>query len=225
VETSVVNISLGCRLLHAPYPYLLVARSISTLELTTTHPSIHHQLLSKFLLLYFFAMNLDYQLPLSRPPSPDTILSEYPDSFYRICWKPNSAGIIVTSPALVQKHDLATSYPHIVQAWEAKQAAQKAEADRIEQNFVRFGRQFFNRDSDSKKIQQQRGVACDQSLQPGMRQHWGELRKCESHPPGRRSLHVCKGCRVSHYFQDSQICDRHIMARGARVPVCKQCAN
>lgn len=37
---------------------------------------------------------------------------------------------------------------------------------------------------------------------------------------------VCKGCRVAHYAQEASIVDRPlIMARGARVLVCAECAN
>lgn len=168
-------------------------------------------------------------MPLLYPPaplSPNAIIEDYSDEFYHICWKPKHAGIVHTPPGLVRKQDLAKQYPHVVEAWSAAQREERDEASRVEGGFIAFGRQFYDHESDQPYTEQaQRGVPCDQSIRSGMCQHWGELRKCESHPPGLPAVRICKGCRASHYAQDSHTFDRQlIMARGARVSACDDCA-
>jgi hypothetical protein len=72
--------------------------------------------------------------------------------------------------------------------------------------------------------QAQRRVACDQRLPPGMRQHWGEVRKCETHSRNQPPFPVCKGCRVSHPTPETSIFNRPLNVKyGAGVGVCTDC--
>lgn len=166
--------------------------------------------------------------PPSPPPRPDAVLADYDSYYYKICWKSNEAGVIVTPPGLVRKDDLAKLYPDIVDAWNSV----KKEAQQIEKNFLTFCCEFYGRLPDGtkyvakkKEVQERdRGVDCGQSLRLGMREHWGEVKKCATHPKIQSGARVCKGCRVSHYEQASATFDRGvIMAQGARVPVCRKC--
>ncbi|KAF2827618.1 hypothetical protein CC86DRAFT_321842, partial [Ophiobolus disseminans] len=173
--------------------------------------------------------NHDFLLPRHDIPIrliPHAILEDFSDDFYRICWKPAEEGIVPEQPQLIRKHKLAEDYPHVVAAWEAKQREEKEDMRRTEGEFVAFAGRFFDRSQDERlSAQVHRRVDCDQRLLPGMYQHWGEVRSCETHPPIRAKVRVCKGCRVSHYAQESREFDRQlIMARGARVPVCESCA-
>jgi len=173
--------------------------------------------------------NHDFELdllPILTGTIPDAILEEYSNDFYRVCWKPTDAGVVPTEPRLISKQELAERFPHVVAAWEARQRAEKEDATQKEGNFVAFAGQFLNRRQDKRHAApSQRQVDCDQSLLPGMGQHWGELRSCETHPLTRPDVHVCKGCRVAHYARESRTFNRQlIMARGARVAVCEECA-
>lgn len=165
--------------------------------------------------------------PIWNPPVPEAIVADHSDETYLVCWKPAEGGVIHRNPGLVKKEDVRKGYPHILKAWEAKQHDEEEQARQMEENFVKFAGRFLDSDSDKDcAAPLKRGVACEQSLRPGMSQHWGELRKCENHPPNRPDVLVCKGCRVSHYAQECRTFDRLlIMARGARVPVCEKCAN
>jgi hypothetical protein len=159
-------------------------------------------------------------------PIPDAILADYSTDCYLICWKPNDAGVILSAPGLVKKEYLAKGYPHIVEAWEVKQEDEENRARGMERSFTSFTQRFLDWNSDGFVATQSHEGACDQSLLPGMIQHWGEVHECESHPPGQAHILVCKGCRVSHYAQECRTFDRTlIMARGARFPVCGGCAD
>jgi hypothetical protein len=166
--------------------------------------------------------------------SPDKIIADVSDKYFRISWKSNSAGIVEFDPCLVEKKELAKRYPHAVETWKAKQRDEKEEASRIQGKFIDFGRRFFNEPNKSfaetdksvaEKAQQvQHGVACDQRLRPGTHQHWGEVRKCETHPPDQPAVSICKGCQMSHPTLESCFFDRPLIVKyGARVGVCKDC--
>ncbi|KAH3948105.1 hypothetical protein HBI24_205980 [Parastagonospora nodorum] len=162
--------------------------------------------------------------PQSPPPRPDAVLADYDHDYYKICWKSNEAGVVVIPPGLIRKDDLAKLYPDVVDVWNPV----KKEAAKIEKNFFQFCCEFYGRLPDGTKYmakkKNDRGVDCNQSLRPGMRQHWGEVKKCATHPQTQHSTHVCKGCRVSHYEQVSATFDRGVlMAQGARVLVCREC--
>jgi hypothetical protein len=179
-----------------------------------------------------FCLDLDFNTTLPEYPIyevliPDAIIEDTSDDNYSVCWKSNEAGVISIGPLLVSKHELAQRYPQIVDRWEMKQRHEKDQAGRTEEKFVAFASHFLDRQSDRQfTTQPQRGVACDQNLLPGMAQHWGELRSCESHPRNQSVVDVCKGCRVSHYALKSETFDRQLlMARGARVAVCSDCAS
>jgi hypothetical protein len=162
----------------------------------------------------------------SEEPILDAITGRPSDDAYRVCWKRDEAGVVLKSPCLLAKDRLTERYPQVVDAWESKQRHEKEEAGRLEAKFVTFTGQFLDRKSDKLFTNQiPLGVACDQSLLPGMVHHWGPVRTCESHPKIRPAVGVCKGCRVGHYAQDSETFDRPlVMARGARVAVCEGCA-
>jgi hypothetical protein len=174
-------------------------------------------------------LNLDDvvpEYPIYEPPIPDAILNDHSTDYYLICWKPNDAGVIYRAPELVEKQTLAQKYPKIVAAWETKQRDQQNGARGVERNFMSFAKRFLDQDSEGFVAAQSHEINCDQSLRAGMIHHWGPIRKCETHPPGQARVFICKGCRVSHYAQESSTFDRSlIMARGARVPVCKTCAD
>lgn len=165
------------------------------------------------------------EYPIWDPPKPELILADHDNGTYLVSWESTSAGIIHRDPGLFTKDELLKKHPCIVKAWETMQRAEKAEARQIEQTFANFiGRFLDTNDDNNCDAAPQRDVECQQTLRPGMRQHWGELRKCETHPCDRPSEFVCKGCRVAHYAQECHAFDRDvIMARGARVPVCKEC--
>ncbi|KAF1920439.1 hypothetical protein BDU57DRAFT_438165 [Ampelomyces quisqualis] len=167
------------------------------------------------------------EYPIWNSTIPQAIIADHSDGTYSVSWAPTSAGIIHRSPSLVKREDLLKSYPQIVQAWESNQRNEKEQAHQTEQTFANFIARFLDtNDNNHCAAAPPRGVACDQSLLPGMHRHWGELRKCETHPPDRPPVLVCKGCRVTHYAQECRAFDRGlIMARGARVPVCEKCAN
>jgi hypothetical protein len=164
--------------------------------------------------------------PIYDSPIPDAVLMDHSTDYYLICWKPTNAGVIYRAPELVEKQTLAQKYPKIVEAWETKRQDQQNQARGVESNFMSFAKRFLDQDSEGFVTAQSREIACDQSLRAGMIHHWGPIRKCEAHPPGQARVFVCKGCRVSHCAQESRMFDRSlIMTRGARVPVCRACAN
>jgi hypothetical protein len=165
--------------------------------------------------------------PLNEEPILDTIIEEPSGDHYRVCWKANEVGVITKSPCLFGKDELAKTHPQVIDAWELKQRHEKEEASRLEGKFVTFIGKFLDRKSNTTFTNQlSHGVACDQILLPGMVRHWGPVRNCVSHPKTRPAVGICKGCRVSHYGQDSEKFDRPlIMARGARVAVCEGCAT
>jgi hypothetical protein len=167
------------------------------------------------------------QYPICDLPIPEAIIADHSDGTYLVTWSPTPAGISHRSPSLVQKSDILKSFPHIIQAWKISQRIVKSEAHHTEQTFANFIASFLcKKDNNNCAAAPPRGVACEQSLRPGMHLHWGELRKCETHPADRPPVLVCKGCRVAHYAQECRTFDRNlIMARGARVPVCEKCAN
>jgi hypothetical protein len=167
-------------------------------------------------------LHLDFGKP-STDGIPDAILEDHSADYWLVSWKPDAAGIIPMGQCLVRKDYLAEQYPEAVETWEAKQHKEKEQARQIESNFFAFARSFLERDIDEDNAQHAHcGVRCDQALLPGMAKHWGELRDCDKHP----GLRVRKGCRVSHYTQESRTFDRPlIMTRGARVPVCEACAS
>ena len=146
---------------------------------------------------------------------------------WRICFKPDIAGIIVEEPKLISKAIVTNLCPSLVEAWETQQEQQRSEAQRIEQRFIAFMRRF-NDNGPMLSIPQppELGVACDQHLLPDRMRHWGELRICARHPTDKAPFKVCKGCRVHHQMQLSTSRDQQIVAtRGARVPVCADCAT
>lgn len=129
-------------------------------------------------------------------------------------------------PQLISKTDMQMLYPRLVRRWEVQQEAQRREARRIEQKLTRFVRRSFIDGQDLPAPESPNpGIACDQRLLPGMRRHWGELRKCVMHSLQEESFRICEGCRVNHQMQLTALDDRHLVAtRGARVPVCSACA-
>ncbi|KAH7401354.1 hypothetical protein BKA66DRAFT_400749, partial [Pyrenochaeta sp. MPI-SDFR-AT-0127] len=160
------------------------------------------------------------------PPVPLAILENINADYWRVCWETDAAGIISKEPSLVSKSTLFAKYPHIVEAWETKQREEKDQARQIEYNLLAFSRYLSSPKSKMLNTRQvEPEVACDQNPLPGMIQHWGEVRRCEIHPRDQANIRVCKGCLVSNYIQEDRGFDRKlIMARGARVPVCKTCA-
>lgn len=165
---------------------------------------------------------------IHEPPIPREILSELFSGTYLIAWHSDQAGIVHCDPEPIDKNDLAAEFPDIVEIWKEKQYDERREARQIEQKFLAFATQNLYGETDSEE-EVSRGseeVDCDQSLRPGMGEHWGEVRKCETHPNYRPAEWVCKGCRVAHYAQRETAFDRSfIMALGARVPVCAGCAD
>lgn len=113
-----------------------------------------------------------------------------------------------------------------MKAWEAKQHAEQIEAEDIEQNVLAVAHMLNSRHSlIPPTFQKQPGLACDQKLLPGVRAHWGRVYRCDTNPPDESGFSVCEGCRVAHYAQHCERFDRAlVMARGARVPVCVECA-
>ncbi|CAE7176717.1 hypothetical protein PTTW11_06038 [Pyrenophora teres f. teres] len=158
-------------------------------------------------------------------PLPHVVICEH-KTCYRICFHPDIAGVIPTSPKATPKSLLARAYPEIVEAWDRKKIERRKEELRICQI----------QDSildDTQRIKAEKpvrernpGVVCSQNLLPGMRAHWGELRQCATHLHEDYAFEVCKGCRVAHHAQHDRGFDRAlIMSRGARVPVCESCAR
>ncbi|EDU45878.1 predicted protein [Pyrenophora tritici-repentis Pt-1C-BFP] len=154
-------------------------------------------------------------------PIPHAVIREQ-KTYYTICFHPDIAGVIPTSPKATPKSALAPAYPEVVKAWDTKVKERLDEEHRIRQI----------QDSildDAGKLKAQKpvrerdpGVACDQNLLPGMRAHWGELRQCATHLREGNAFEVCKGCRVAHHAQHDRNFDRTLMmTRGARVPVCE----
>jgi hypothetical protein len=164
----------------------------------------------------------DYPYPTTLIPA--TILQDFSDDYYRVSWQPDDGGVVHAGPRLVRKQELIDLYPHVVDAWKSRLREQNRDATQQHKKFTAVAREFLGRKHGERPLI--RGVDCDQSLLPGMGQHWGELRTCESHPTNRLETRVCKGCRVSHYAQESRAFDREVtMARGARVSVCSDCAT
>jgi hypothetical protein len=160
-------------------------------------------------------------------PIPEAILLETA-THYIISIHTNAAGVndfvgTKSQRRGILKATLEAAYPDIVEAWNTKKEKEKEEALRIERNMTGYAHYF---QSEEKELRDKDpGVACDQSLLPGMKKHWGELRSCETHWKGGPDFQVCKGCRVSHHMQSDEDFDRGIiMTRGARVPVCEDCA-
>lgn len=158
-------------------------------------------------------------------PIPEAIISDHSANCWLVNWKTNDAGIQEWENCSVTKDAFNAGYPRIVDTWEEKQHEEEGEARQVEGKFMIFARRFHEHTSSMLDPPAQRGVACDQALLPGMGQHWGELRSCEKHPQEHGGVSVCKGCRVGHYLLESRTFDRGlIMARGARVLACEQCA-
>jgi hypothetical protein len=160
-------------------------------------------------------------------PIPEAILGETA-THYIITILPNIAGIstFVGSPfqrCATPKAALDAAYPDIVEAWHTKKRKEKSDALKMKRSMTGYAYYF---QSEEKELRDKDpGVACDQSLLPGMRKHWGELRSCETHWRERSDFQVCKGCRVAHHGQPDFGFDRGIiMTRGSRVPVCEPCA-
>jgi hypothetical protein len=160
-------------------------------------------------------------------PVPEAILFETP-THYIVSFEPDVAGINTSIGTPNQrmgtpKAALAAAYPELVEAWETKNREKKYEAMKIKRNITGYAYYF---QSEEKELRDKDpGVACDQSLLPGMRKHWGELRRCETHWRERLDFQVCKGCRVAHHTMPDREYDRSIvMTRGARVPICEDCA-
>jgi hypothetical protein len=163
----------------------------------------------------------------SSPPTPipDAILAEN-SSHYIICFQPDDAGVITTSPHAATKDFLATAYPEIVEAWNRKTKDNWDAALQIEQSMTDYAVFFRGKQCAQELARKDPGVACDQKLLAGMRRHWGELRQCTKHLRQRGDFLVCKGCRVAHHAQPERDFDRNVlMTEGARVPVCGVCAK
>jgi hypothetical protein len=160
-------------------------------------------------------------------PIPEAILEET-DTHYNICIRPDVAGIttFISSSfqkCTVPKAALAAAYPDIVEAWETEKRRQRHEALKIKRSMLGYA--YYFRGEEEELRDRDPGVACDQNLLPGMKRHWGELRSCKKHWSERPDFQVCKGCRVAHHTQTDQDFDRSvIMTRGARVPMCEDCA-
>lgn len=174
--------------------------------------------------------NKDFDLPQYDVPTnrtPRAIIEDASEQCYRVCFESTEAGIIGEDSRLIDKEELARDYPNVLKAWEKKIRNEKETANKQEEAFVHLAGQVLNRqDAQTTKMTAHREVDCDQKLLPGMFQHWGELRSCETHPQGRPECRVCKGCRVAQYALESHDFDRKvIMARGARAPVCTSCAK
>lgn len=167
--------------------------------------------------------------PQQIEPVPHSIIADVNDAFWQVSWAPNAAGIITVGSCLFPKADLLARFPHVVGDWEERQRGGQEGLQRMQRNASALMRQIndYDPEAETEHVQQaEPGVACDQHLLPGMYKHWGELRRCEKHPPNQPGFNICKGCRVSHHAQDSQTFDRALlMARGARVPVCGKCAT
>jgi ssDNA-binding Zn-finger/Zn-ribbon topoisomerase 1 len=164
----------------------------------------------------------------SNLPIPDEITAEYPNC-YRVCFKTDIAGIATVDPSIncyAHKSAFAARFPHLVSAWETKKRTQHEEAQRIHRNLVGYAYYFCSSGKLPELRNKDPGVECDQDLLPGMEQHWGELRKCETHWRGPPDFWLCKGCRVAHHMQRDPGFDRRlIMINGARVLVCETCAK
>ncbi|KAF1946597.1 hypothetical protein EJ02DRAFT_493710 [Clathrospora elynae] len=171
-------------------------------------------------------MNLNHGSASHRPTArPDAITNEYNEE-YLVCFHSDPAGILIATPCYALKPALAARYPRLVEAWEAKKREEREEEWRITQKLTTYAHYF--RSEEEELGRRDPGVACDQNLLPGMKQHWGELRNCETHSRERvyGNYQVCKGCRVAHHMQPDRGFDRDlVMARGARVPVCEECAT
>lgn len=165
---------------------------------------------------------------IHEPPIPCEILSEPSLDTYLVAWHSDQAGIVHCDPEPIDRNALAAEFPDIVAEWEAQKHNERREAREIEQKFLAFATQNLYGETDSEE-DMSRGseeVDCDQSLRPGIGEHWGEVRKCETHPRFRPAEWVCKGCRVTYYAHRETTFDRpFIMAFGARVPVCDECAD
>ena len=157
-------------------------------------------------------------------PSPEAIIAEH-KTYYIICFHPDVAGVITTSPHAAPKSALAAAYPELVKAWETKKSQEREEALRIYQTLKGY-LEDHERHLAGKPVRERNpGVACDQNLLPGMKAHWGELKQCATHSREDGTFEVCKGCRVAHHAQHDRGFDRSLaMTRGARVPVCESCA-
>lgn len=167
-------------------------------------------------------MNPNIQSP-EPDPIPQAIIEDVNAQYWRICWEPNAAGIILFAPSLVLKPSFSARFPNIVRVWEALKIEERQEVHRIERNAAALAREL--NDYSSGRARAECAIVCDQTLLPGVRQHWGHVQQCETHPSNQGSFSVCKGCRVAHHMQASRDFDRPlVMARGARVAVCEKCA-
>lgn len=164
--------------------------------------------------------------PKPHVPTPHTIIEDC-NEFWRICFKPDIAGIIRDEPRLISKIVLSDLYPHLIEVWEAQQEKQRNEAHHMEQKFLAFTRRFYDdRLGLLTANLPEPGVPCDQQISPSMKRHWGELKPCATHPQDQAPFRVCKGCRVNHQMQPSTSYDRQLITtRGARVSVCSSCAS
>lgn len=177
-------------------------------------------------LLNFIVTMNSISSPVPHTSIPHAIIEDCDDHWW-VCFEPDAAGIIVDEPQLISKSVVSQLCPHIVEKWDVQQEKLNIEAQRIEQKFITFTRQF----NDTALSQPtpnlpDLGVACDEHLFPGMRRHWSEVAICATHPSDQTPFRVCKGCRINHQMKLSTSDDRHIVAtRGARVPVCSDCAT
>lgn len=149
------------------------------------------------------------------------------DDYWRICFKPDVAGVIVEEPRPTNKATVSRQLPHLVEAWDAQQERQQDEARQVEQKFIAFVRRF-NDTTVRLTTPDSRGssIACDQRLLPGINRHWGELRECAIHSSEEGRFRVCNGCRINNQTQFVASEEYRVVAtRGARVPVCPACAS
>lgn len=153
---------------------------------------------------------------------PEAIIRELGANIYLVSWLPDSAGVIRDGPKTVFKDQLRARFPAVVEAWEAKQAAQRAQAEQIEIRAERLARMLASPDSVFEIMPGKSLVPefnCDQPLQEG--NHWGEVRMCDGHPMDQHGGRICKGCRVTHWQQ----IDYGLQGKGARMAVCSECVK
>lgn len=143
-----------------------------------------------------------------------------------ICFEPDIAGVITTSPRATTKDFLAVAHPEIVEAWDRKKIQGWKEALQVKQSMTDYAKFFQGKQSVEEFARSECRVACDQKLLAGMRRHWGELRPCAPHPRERGDFLVCIGCLVAHHTQPGREFDRNVlMKERARVLVCQLCAT
>ncbi|KAF3004965.1 hypothetical protein E8E13_007997 [Curvularia kusanoi] len=98
---------------------------------------------------------------------PDAIIEDCTEHWL-ICFKPDRRGVIVNGPQLVSKTELLDSHPHLVETWEAQREEERAGAQRIKRNIIKYAHMFGD-DTQSLPAPEppEEGVACDQRLLPG----------------------------------------------------------